>query len=270
MPVNLRALSYLFQRYLLRRRRLTATIPGFGLRLRVRPADVIGRHLYKYQHYEAGTSEALLRHVHFQAGDVVLDVGANIGWYALILERRAGVPLRIFAFEPEPENHALLRENLALNETRMTEALALAVGETSCEQTLYRYGAGNTGRHSMLPLNAGNEIRVPVVSLADFWREKGLADAPLRLIKMDIEGYELAALRGAGPLLGRCEWLLAEYSPGYMRSAGQDPLQLLELLESSGFHAHEVIDGKLQAVGRAGLLASDRHRNLFWRRPSAD
>ena len=43
---------------------------------------------------------------------MVLDVGANIGWYSLIIERMAKIPLDILAFEPDPDNFALLAENI--------------------------------------------------------------------------------------------------------------------------------------------------------------
>ena len=125
--INLRPANYLLQRWVLRRPFLDATIPEYGLRLRVHTNDVIGRHLYKYRRYEPEVTRLLLATVRLEPGDVVFDVGANIGWYSLVLDRQAPPGVDILAFEPDPDNHALLRENLARNGTRGVTAWSFSV-----------------------------------------------------------------------------------------------------------------------------------------------
>ena len=263
---NLRQAGYLVQRWILRRPFLTARIPDFGLRLRVHTNDVIGRHLYKYRRYEPEVARCLMDHVRFEAGDVVLDVGANIGWYSLLIEKLARVPLDILALEPDPDNFALLAENVRNNGCRMVTPIQAAAGPEPTRQLLYRYAKGNAGRHSLLPIHEGIPVSVDTLRLDQVWQQRGFGSRVLRLIKIDVEGYELQALQGAGQLLARCQWLLAEYSPGFMRRGGIQPAELVSLLEGHGLLPHRIGSNGLEYLSRETLLSLERQTNLFWTR----
>jgi FkbM family methyltransferase len=264
--INLRPANYLLQRWVLRRPFLDATIPEYGLRLRVHTNDVIGRHLYKYRRYEPEVTRLLLATVRLEPGDVVFDVGANIGWYSLVLDRQAPPGVDILAFEPDPDNHALLRENLARNGTRGVTPVRAAAGPVPSRQQLFRYGTGNAGRHSLLPIHGGEAVEVETVRLDDAWDAHGLGDRPLRLIKIDVEGYELEALRGAPRLLARCHWLLGEFSPGFMRRGGLDPGELVRLLGDAGLHPNRIGPGGVVPCRPEDLLAQERQTNILWSR----
>ena len=264
--LNLRPAGYLVQRWILRRPFLTARIPDFGLRLRVHTNDVIGRHLYKYRRYEPEVARCLMEHVRFEAGDVVMDVGANIGWYSLLIEKLAGVRLDIFAFEPDPDNFSLLTENVRSNGCRMVTPIQAAAGPEPARQLLYRYAKGNAGRHSLLPIHEGTPVSVDTVRLDEIWQQRGLGSRVLRLIKIDVEGYELKALQGAGELLSHCQWLLAEYSPGFMRRGGMEPAELVSLLEGHGLLPHRIGPNGLESLSRQTLLSLERQTNLLWSR----
>lgn len=253
-------------RWVLRSRFVQAEIPDYGLRMRVTPADVIGRHLYKYRRYEPEIAAALATHVKFQSGDICLDVGANIGWYSLLVSRLSHGDCRVFAFEPDPDNFSLLEHNLALNNAVAVTPVNKAAGEQSASLELHKYGPGNTGRHSLLAIHDGQTVSVQVISLDDFWREQALGDSPVRLLKMDIEGYELFALRGASQVLQRCEWLLIEHSPDYMRLAGLDPADLVDLLVHAGFSPLSPETDELHPIAPEALAADLRQRNVLWRR----
>lgn len=88
-------------------------------------------------------------------------------------------------------------------------------------------------------------------------------------MKIDIEGYELLALRGAERILGRCPELLCEYSPNFMRQGGLDPADLIALLTGHGFIPHLIIDAALRAVQPDTLLELDEVTDLFWRKAPA-
>lgn len=264
--LNLRPASYLIQRWILRRPFLTACIPDFGLRLRVHTNDVIGRHLYKYRRYEPEVARCLMEHVQFEAGDVVLDVGANIGWYSLLIEKLAAVPMDILAFEPDPDNFLLLTENVRSNGCGMVTPIQAAAGREPARQLLYRYAKGNAGRHSLLPIHDGVPVSVDTVRLDRIWEERGLGNRVLRLIKIDVEGYELRALQGAGELLTRCQWLLAEYSPDFMRRGGMEPAELVALLEGHGLRPYRVRPNGLEPLSGKTLLTVERQTNILWTR----
>ena len=263
----LRSLAFLFQRWILHRPYLIADIPGLGLRFKVRTCDRNGRHLYKYRRHESDLTRYLCRNLRLERGDVVIDIGANMGWYSLLVERLAPAHVDIFAFEPDPDNFALLTENLSLNGSAMITPVQQALAETAGESKLYRYKDANLGRHSLLPINDGEAVSVATASLDEFWQARGLGNRVPRFIKIDVEGYELIALRGARDVLARCPLVLAEYSPTYMRAGGIRPGDLVELLTTLGLAPFEVRGGELQPVDSRTLPDSDRHRDLFWTRP---
>lgn len=265
--INLRPANYLVQRWLLRRPFLEAHIPEHDLHLKVHTDDVIGRHLYKYRRYESDVTRTLLATVHLQPGDVVFDVGANIGWYSLVLARTAPPGVDIVAFEPDPDNHALLRANLARNGAAAVTAIAAAAGPEPSRMQLFRYARGNAGRHSLLPIHGGEAVAVDTVRLDDVWTARGFGERTLRLIKIDVEGYELEALRGAPQLLARCQWLLGEFSPDFMRRGKLDPAELVALLTGGGLVPNRIGPDGITPCTPAELLAQERQTNILWSRP---
>jgi FkbM family methyltransferase len=265
--MDLRSAAYVVNRFILRRPRLLAKAEHFDLRLQVRTDDVIGRHIYKYGAHEPETTDFLKRTLEIRDGDVLLDVGANIGWYSLVLDRIAGeARADIYAFEPDPENYVLLGENRALNVAQRVHPVQLGVSDRTGTFELHRFGGSNRGRHSMLPIHEGGTIEIRTITLDEFWAQEELGERIPRFLKMDIEGFELAALHGAEGVLARCPFVMLEYSPRYMRAAGIEPSGLLDFMTGQGYTPAVLRDGALAPVTREELLASDRHVDLFWRR----
>ncbi|HXU29407.1 MAG TPA: FkbM family methyltransferase, partial [Thermoanaerobaculia bacterium] len=126
-------------------------------------------------------------------GDRVADVGANLGYYALLFARAVGPGGRIDCFEPEPQNLETLAENVRLN--RLGESVRIhpvAVGEAAGNVRLDPGLNGVVTEHGAL--------EVPVRRLDDL---DELLDPPVDLLKIDVEGYEGPVLRGAEKLLAR-------------------------------------------------------------------
>lgn len=265
--MSLQAVKYAFNRFVLRREFLTAPAPDYALRLRVKTEDVVGRHIYKYGGHERETTDFLRANLRFENGDVVFDIGANIGWYTLVLSRiAAGRDVTICAFEPDPVNRKLLEDNVALNGADDVEIEACAVADESGTRTLHLYGDSNRGRHSLLPLHEGETLEIETVTLDDFRARRGLAARRAAFVKMDIEGYELMALRGAHGVLADCPLVMLEFSPRYMRAGGLDPAELVALMRSHGFSAHRLVQGRLTPADADRLARGEKHVDLFWSR----
>ena len=264
--MSLRAVSYTFNRFVLKRRFLMARVPRYGFHMRVVTQDVVGRHIYKYGVHEREITEFLCREIDFRDGDAAIDVGANIGWYSLILNRIAdGKDVRIVSFEPDPENYTLLTENLERNDASRVTPVQRAVADQAGTMTLHLFNDKNRGRHSLLPINAGESIDIETITLDRFWQAAAMGDRRPAFIKMDIEGFELVALRGAHAVLGRCPFVMLEYSPRYMRAGGLEPAELFQLMAGHGHAPYRLENGSLRAADVAELLSGDRHTDLFWR-----
>ena len=260
----IQSLKYVINRFILKRDTLTAPTPQYGLSLRVKTEDVVGRHLYKYGVHEPDATNYLLEHLKLEPGDVVFDIGGNIGWFSLILNKiAAAAPVDIFSFEPDPTNFGLLEENIRLNNATAITPVQAAVAQESGTMTLHLFGKSNRGRHSLLAIHEGDTIEIDTVTLDEFWNDRQLADRVPRFIKMDIEGFELMALKGASAVLRRCPLVMLEFSPTYMRAAGLAPADLIDLMTSLGFSPNVLSDGALTPVDASELRDSDQHVDLF-------
>lgn len=143
--------------------------------------------LSQQRHFWAGVRE----------GDVVLDVGAHVGFYTLLASRLAGSTGKVFAFEPSLRNLDFLRRHVALNRCANVTIVPCAVGDEDGESVLETFsGASSTGS---LNAAAQHGERVRVVSL-DSWTSENHV-SPVRVIKMDIEGFEVRALQGMRRIL---------------------------------------------------------------------
>src|SRR5262245_4784634 len=139
----LRSVDYLFRRHVLRRPYLVAKTDYSGLRLRVKTEDVVGRRLYKHGTLEAECGQLVAGHVRIEPGDVMVDAGANVGWYSLVLDRLAPAGVDIYAFEPDPENFGLLAQNLEMNGATHVHAVRYALADRAGRVPLYLYPEKN-------------------------------------------------------------------------------------------------------------------------------
>lgn len=173
---------------------MAVTVGGHSFRL-----VVPDRHsLYWVTHAPQAEADTNAWIQSFDSEDVLFDVGANVGFYAL-LAAQCGVR-RVYAFEPNPLTYAALVQNIFVNrlETAIVP-LNLAVADSTRLITF--------GMSSLDVGTVGNEIgqgtyqlSLPAYSLNDFSRLPGIG-CPNHL-KIDVDGLEAAILRGADCLLG--------------------------------------------------------------------
>jgi len=243
---------------------VNARAAPFGTSFTGPAADVITRHIYRLGAHEPAITRYLLEHVRLRAGDVAFDVGANLGWYSVLLSRLSEPGAQIFAFEPDPESYRLLTRNLAANAAGCVAAFNVALGETAGTAELHRYKSSNNGRHTLLSGNtSGGVVRVAVDTLSAFWERHALGDSPIRLLKVDVEGFEYFVLRGAGELLRRCACLLLEYSPESLPVAGLKSQLLLDLLAATGLEPHAFVGERPVPVSFRELSATTVQRDLL-------
>ena len=176
------------------------------------------------------------------------DVGANVGAITLALAKYGGPDARVHAFEPGPPNLQRLRANLELNPdlAARVEVIPAGVGDEPGE---LRWGAapGNPGNAL---LGAEGTHVVPVVTLDGFVRERGIQR--LDFIKIDVEGMELAVMKGARQTLQQLRprlyfETLARY--GGLHDGGNFSLIEQLLVKECNYRLHRLdTEGNLHAV----------------------
>lgn len=142
-------------------------------------------------------------------GSLFIDAGANIGFYTLVGARAVGASGKVYAVEMMPDTIERLRQTIRINNIadRVT-VLPYAIGETSGELVVASVAAGKFGQASI--------ARTPAQGNRTFnLRSKALdelvpADKPIHLIKLDLEGGELQALKGARRTLDRTQTVIFE------------------------------------------------------------
>lgn len=146
--------------------------------------------------YASGNNERpLLKFLGGMIGDksIVCNIGANIGYTVLWLAQNAkakGETISVIAFEPEPENFALLSQNVALNTDLDIRCEQLAIGDTDGMIRMVSNGSGDGAAH----VSDDGELQVDSLPLDSFIAGKGRA---LDRIFMDVEGFAGNSLKGA-------------------------------------------------------------------------
>ncbi len=170
-----------------------------------------------------------------KAGDVVMDVGANIGMYALLAGKITGSEGRVFAFEPTKKTFNCLVDNISLNQaTNVTPvnavvsdkdgALSFFEHEYSHEQN-YIAGAGEKGRE------------VKSVRMDTFMKEARLQSASF--VKIDVEGAEMLVLESFSNLLEAVDTLYLEFNSDNYTRFGYTKDQMFNYLQGKGFEMFE-------------------------------
>lgn len=171
-------------------------------------------------------------------GDTVVDIGANIGYFTAHLARLVGAGGCVHAFEPDPANFALLAENMRANNLSPVQLHQAALGAQAGKATLH-ISEYNGGMHRLYEsvCCTGPGLDVAVQTL-----DQLLAGSRIDLIKIDIEGYEPAALLGAQACLRANPALkiVSEYCPVSILEAGGQPSAMLNWLREQGFGPHQL------------------------------
>jgi len=261
--MNFRPLTYVLQR-LIGKKIITAVSQEFDLKFRFKAADGVGRHIYKKDVYEETTTRCILKEVQFSQGDVVLDIGANIGWYSLLAAKYGA---QVYAFEPDPLNFKLLNENIEMNAlAEQVVAYQCAVSDQEAVLPLYLYPDKNRGRHSLHAMEGCEKIDVRAVRLDDFLNEQGFGTQKVKFIKMDIEGHEFPALLGSPKLLETVPYLLIEHAPDHMKRGGYTADQVLNLLKTYHYVPHQITQDGSVAISYSQLSKDKNEQNILWKK----
>lgn len=183
---------------------ITVQVKGIGkFHLRARCDDLY--HVVPWR--EAGIVKVLRKYL--KPGDFFVDAGANIGFYTVLAAALVGESGRVLAVEMMPNTAIALRRNLTLNEINNTIVSENALSDQSGQQVRARVVHGSFGQASIhFDMNMSNYEEVYVMSAT---LDNILQDIPkIALMKMDLEGAEYQAIKGAGDKLDKIKAIVFE------------------------------------------------------------
>jgi FkbM family methyltransferase len=200
-------------------------------------------------------------------GNVVVDVGAGIGYYSLLAAHLVGEEGMVYAFEPEPNNYGLLVKNVEINEISNVVCIRKAMSNKTGHAKLF-LSATNRGDHRIYDLKDGREsVSIEVTSLDTFFEGQ-----PRRIdvIKMDVQGAEAQVLEGMSSLIQENPDLviLTEFWPLGLQLSGSSAAEFLNQLLRHHFVIYDMNEvlGQLDPVDPSELVnmrLREKHTNLL-------
>lgn len=213
-----------------------------------------------FKAYADREEQQLLKRI-LSPGSVVVDAGANIGIYSQFLSYCVGPTGVVHSFEPSPENFKRLQS--ATRKLANVHLCQAAVGECSGRSKLYVSDKLNVD-HRTYATEGDSRCAVPIdiVALDDYFKPGQRVD----LIKMDIQGYELHALRGTSRVLAdNCSAkLLLEFWPYGLEQAGASWLELIDTLRTRNMSISQITNyGLVPFRADSVRVSPDWYANLF-------
>jgi FkbM family methyltransferase len=215
---------------------------GRDLKVRIYPHDVIGRDIYVNGIFEKAESNFVTKFL--MPGMVFFDVGANLGQYTLLAAHRVGTTGQVHSFEPSSRMFAELKYNVELNgfsNICTLNNVAISNNEGTARLSVYEPGAEvyaslGTQHRANTPI-IGHEC-VKTITLDAYVEEQGIEHVDL--IKMDIEGAELLALRGSQRILSQPipAAILLEVADVNTIGFGYQAVEIWHYLEAMGYRIY--------------------------------
>lgn len=224
-----------------------------------RPGDRdIGHALAKGGAYEPHVTAVVRRELH--AGDVFLDVGANIGYFSMLAAHLVGASGKVVSVEPLDKNLQLIYAGILRNGFDHVEVFPFGASDGSKIVAMVTDPGTSNALIQSAPSNKATSFFIPTRTLDSITAHLDRID----LVKMDIEGHEIFAWHGAQSMLARCRpRILTEFHPLAMReNAGIDYHDYLALLFGYAKHVSVVMDkGELVSCSNSEQVMTQWEKN---------
>jgi FkbM family methyltransferase len=224
---------------------------GAGAKLRLHKNSFLCRPIVRGK-FEIGERRLLERLL--TKGDVFIDVGANIGLFTVIAGKCVGALGKVLAVEPSLPTCKILKSQIALNDLENVEICQVGVSKEEGELELYQGTDANDTFNSFgTPIWEGvfTPTKVPVKTFDGLVQER-LEGRPIRLVKIDTEGWECQVLAGGGASLARADApaLMIEFCEKALKTSGSSCVELYQAVRDYGYTTFVIHrdDGALQPL----------------------
>ncbi len=238
---------------------------GSKMYLDLKNDDGISKELLVLGKREGVTVDHLLSSNLLKHGGIALDIGANIGYYALIESQLVGDTGKVYAVEPVLNNFNNLKRNVELNDAHNIETFRLAIGDTEKEVLINVRSKGNLSSFT----EATDDIRAEIIGqekvklmTADSFSRDVIGTTP-SFVRMDVEGYEAAILEGMTEVMKAKTVLLIEFHPLFLSPEQKE--RMCALLRNH--YSHSVITINPKADVGPFLRFLNTHMGIESKRP---
>lgn len=201
--------------------------------------------------YQPVISEIL--RAHLKNGDTFIDVGANIGFFSAIAAGCVGKNGRVYSFEPVPEYFQKLENFATINRQYKITVNQFALGDEEKTEKIYIRGHSYIGHNTFFldSLNGAKEVttkQVPIRRLDKYIKEKNINN--IKLIKIDVEGFEFPVLKGLSDYFSECRnkkqfpIIVCEICPDACLHFGYKLQDIFAYMKSFSYYPFEVVNAK--------------------------
>jgi FkbM family methyltransferase len=204
------------------------------------PVSDFGVRIVNDEHYEQETTHAILAVL--EEGDVFVDLGANEGFFSVLASKKVGERGRVISIEPQERLWSVLMKNYFNNNCMNCTLAPYAISNREGETEINLYPSINTGassikstHNSFLKGITRQKQTIKQVTLDHLFESYALQE--VKLLKIDIEGFELFALMSGREILkqGKVKNILIETHPEILKSLGQSQEEVFDLLTGMGY-----------------------------------
>ena len=235
-----------------------------GGRIEVHPGEVASESVFFTGFYEREVTIWCLHELQIAPPTLVVDVGANFGYYPLLFGLASEGRTKSIAFEPDPTNFSWLRRNLELNPSVKSTAVQAVVGDLDKGTVAFEIAKEGHSLWSKVAVSGTNEhaaaaIEVPTLTLDTYLAQNGIEEVPLTLV--DVEGYEDRVIAGMneGIAQRRYRTVMLEFHRNAFSFPSDEIERLAGVFLNAGYRGYRFIHHTGPKVDK-----DPRFHNLNW------
>jgi len=217
--------------------------------------------------YEKGTVSVLKQLL--KPGMTVLNIGANIGYFSVIISKIVGPAGRVFCFEPFPSTAELLKKNVKMNNCNNVEVFTKAISNKSGKDSMWIAPSSVNNFISKKGIPGLEKLDVDVTTVDDFVNEKNLQ---IDFIFMDAEGSERNAIEGMRNTIidNKKLEIITEFNPYTFELAGTSGKEFLDVCSEFNFEFYIINENKatISPISHEKLLSIHypQYENIYLKR----